>query len=109
MIQSMTAFARTQGQGAWGSIVCELRSINHRYLELVIRLPEMLHGLEVSMRERIRNVIKRGKIECSLRYQAGDALGPEMNINHHLVEQLCQAGEVINQKLKNPAPVNAID
>lgn len=108
MIQSMTAFSRIQGQGDWGSVVCELRSINHRYLEMVLRLPETLHALEAPMRECIRHHIKRGKIECHLRFQASDTRG-DISINHALADQLCHASEIISQKLKSPAPINAMD
>ena len=109
MIQSMTAFARTQGQGKWGSAVCEVRSINHRYVEMVVRLPETLHELETVMRERIRNYVKRGKVECYLRYQPGDVSGAEITINKHLAERLCHANETIAQLLKNPAPIDTMD
>ena len=103
MIQSMTAFSRSQGQGEWGSAVCELRSINHRYLELVVRLPENLHELEGVMRECIRNYIKRGKVECHLRYQPGDAAGRDITINTFLAEQLCKANETIAKILNKNA------
>ncbi len=109
MIQSMTAFSRTQEQGDWGSAVCELRSINHRYLEMVLRLPEALHALEAPMRECIRHYIKRGKIECHLRFQANDASSLGMTINHSLVDQLCQASELISKKFKSVAPTNVMD
>lgn len=108
MIQSMTAFSRTQSQGEWGSAVCELRSINHRYLELVVRLPDNLHELEVVIRERIRNHIKRGKIEFNLRYQPGDVAGTEITINKHLAEKICHANEEIAKMLKAPAPINTM-
>lgn len=109
MIQSMTAFARTQGQGKWGSAVCEVRSINHRYVEIFVRLPDTLHALETMMRERIRNYVKRGKIECYLRYQPSDETGSEIIINPHLAEHLCNANEEIAKLLRNPAPVNPMD
>lgn len=109
MIQSMTAFARSQGQGKWGNAVCEVRSINHRYLELVVRLPDTLHALEAPMRECLRNYIKRGKVECYLRYQPGDVIGAEITINTHLAQQLCQGSEVIRKFLTNVAPVNPMD
>ncbi|MBV8802080.1 MAG: YicC family protein [Gammaproteobacteria bacterium] len=109
MIQSMTAFSRTQGQGTWGTAVCELRSINHRYLELAIRLPETLHALEAAMRECIRDYIKRGKIECHVRYQPGDIAGAEITINTHLAKQLCKANEAIAQLLQNPSPIQTMD
>lgn len=109
MIQSMTAFARAQSQGTWGSAVCELRSINHRYLELFVRLPDNLHSLEASVRECVREHIKRGKIECYFRYQPGEANGAEIIINHHQAEQLCKANEKIAQFLKQPAPVDTME
>ncbi len=109
MIQSMTAFARAQGQGKWGNAICEIRSINHRYLELAVRLPETLHELEVLMRERMRHYIRRGKIECHLRFQPGDTAGAEITINHHLAEELCKANAVIAKMLTHPAPINTMD
>lgn len=109
MIQSMTAFARTQAQGKWGTAVCELRSINHRYLELFVRLPETLNELEGGIREQIRNMIKRGKIECYLRYQPGDVEGTEITINTHLADRLCRATQTIAAILKNPAQINPME
>lgn len=109
MIQSMTAFARAQSQGKWGSAVCEVRSINHRYLEMSVRLPDTLHELEVLMRERVRHHIKRGKIECHLRYIPGDSGGADILINTNLAEQLCKATETVAQLLKHAAPVNTMD
>lgn len=109
MIQSMTAFARSQDQGKWGAATCEVRSINHRYLEISVRLPEALHELEVLMRERIRHHIKRGKIECHLRYQSSEKVGAEFVINTGLAQQLCAANEKIAALLSAPAPVNPMD
>lgn len=108
MIQSMTAFTRVQAQGKWGSAVCELRSVNHRYLELIVRLPETLHAFEAAMRERIRYYIKRGKVECYLRYQPGEVEGSEITINSHLAGRLCRANEEIAHLLKNPAPIDTM-
>ncbi len=69
MIRSMTAFARVQHQGEWGSAVCELRAVNHRYLDLSLRLPEQLSACETALREKIQQVLHRGKVECTFRYQ----------------------------------------
>ncbi len=109
MIQSMTAFARAQAQGAWGSAVCEIRSINHRYLEMSVRMPDTLYPLEAQMRERIRHYIRRGKIECNFRFQPGDVSGTEITINHHLAEELCKASEVITKMLNNASSANPMD
>ncbi len=95
MIQSMTAFARSQAQGSWGSAIWEIRSVNHRYLEMSIRLPDNLHVLEANVRELIRRYLKRGKIECQLRFQAGDVQGAAIKINTHLAQELCKANDAI--------------
>ena len=109
MIQSMTAFSRAQEQGSWGSGVCELRSINHRYLEISVRMPDQFHGMEAQIRERIRHYIKRGKIECYLRYQPGDVAGSAILVNAHLAQELCKATDVVGKMLTQAAPVNAMD
>ncbi|MDR3492924.1 MAG: YicC family protein [Gammaproteobacteria bacterium] len=109
MIQSMTAFARTQEQGEWGNIVCELRSINHRYLELNVRLPDALQKCEAIVREKARDKIKRGKVECLLRFHPNEIVNNEISVNSVLVKQLCDINEVVAQHLKNPAQINPID
>lgn len=108
-LYSMTGFARAQGQGSWGMLTCELRSINHRYLEMGLHLPEILRELESAVREQIRSHIKRGKVECYIRYQPGEVKNSKMNINIHLAKQLCQVNDEISKLLKNPAPVDTMD
>jgi uncharacterized protein (TIGR00255 family) len=110
MIHSMTAFARAESQGEWGSLVCEMRSINHRYLEMSLHLPDMLRVLEMPLRERVRHVIKRGKIECAIRYQPSMKVEEELvSINTTLAQALCQASEKIASFLKTSAPVSSTD
>lgn len=97
MILSMTAFARQQLDQEWGSLVWEIRSVNHRYLEASTRLPEQFRGLENPVRERVRGKLSRGKVECQLRYQAGEKFQSEMQLNTNLVQQLVQANVEIEQ------------
>lgn len=108
MIYSMTAFARTQYQSEWGSIVCELRSINHRFLEVGVHVPDFLRVLEMPIREKIRKIIKRGKIECLIRCQTtnNSAL---VNINEKLAQELCRASERVGSFLTNPGPILPAD
>ena len=108
-IQSMTAFARTQTQADWGNLVCEIRSINHRYLEISLHLPEGLRVLEMPIRELIRQYVKRGKIECGVRYQAAANNVNQFSINTAIAEELCQASEKIASFLKSPAPIHPVD
>lgn len=110
MIHSMTAFARGQQQGDWGSLVCEIRSINHRYLEMSVHLPEMLRPFDMSLRERIRQKIKRGKIEVSMRYQpASESTGLLFTVNKSLAQSICKAGEEIGYLIQNVAPISPTD
>lgn len=110
MIHSMTAFARSQRQGEWGSLVCEMRSINHRYLEISLHLPEMLRLLEMPIRENIRLFVTRGKVECAIRYQPSSSVsGSLFTINSLLAKELCQSSEKIATFLTQPAPVSPSD
>ncbi len=67
MIFSMTAYASAEATGPAGTLVCELRSVNHRYLEISPRLPEELRGFEALLRERIEAVLSRGKVDVTVR------------------------------------------
>ncbi|AIL32607.1 YicC/YloC family endoribonuclease [Basilea psittacipulmonis] len=69
MIHSMTAFANGTAQSNFGTLNIDLRSVNSRYLDLNIRLPEELNGLEAMIREKIASHLKRGKVEIKLNYQ----------------------------------------
>jgi uncharacterized protein (TIGR00255 family) len=73
MIASMTGFARREVSGTWGTLVCELRSVNHRFLEHGFRLPDELRSLESEFRQSFVRELKRGKVDCtfSLRASAG--------------------------------------
>ncbi len=109
MVLSMTAFARQAGEGEWGRAVWELRSVNHRYLELALRLPEELRALEPALRERIAQRIQRGKIECMLRFEPGTGAAPAPRIQHALLQQLVAACQEVERLTDHPAPLNALD
>ena len=70
MVRSMTAFARLEATGPWGRAVWELRSVNHRYVEVGLRLPEEFRHLESEVRARIAGKVSRGKVDCVLRFDA---------------------------------------
>ncbi len=110
MIYSMTAFAREQILADWGSIVCEIRSINHRYLEASVHLPESLRVIEMSIRERIRKHIQRGKIECAVRIKINPANEANtLMVNASLAKALCDAAEKVAALVKTPAGINPAD
>jgi len=81
MTASMTAYGRTEETNETGHITWEIRSVNHRYLEVNIRLPEELRMLEAKIREHIANKLKRGKVDCSLRFDADEISRDSLSIN----------------------------
>ncbi|NBX39871.1 MAG: hypothetical protein EBR15_00260, partial [Gammaproteobacteria bacterium] len=62
----MTGFARREAHGPFGEIACEMRSVNHRYLEAGFRLPEELRALESELRRSAAAALRRGKIDCTI-------------------------------------------
>ena len=93
MIHSMTAFAREEIDADWGAAAWELRSVNHRYLDVSLRLPEELRSLDAGVRERIAARVRRGKVDCSLRVQpaAGSGSGAGFALDLDLVQRLLDA------------------
>ncbi|ALR16745.1 MULTISPECIES: YicC/YloC family endoribonuclease [Vibrio] len=95
MIYSMTAYARKEVKGDWGSAVWEIRSVNQRYLETYFRMPEQFRALEPLLRERFRKRLARGKVECNLRFEANPAAKGELSINETLANQVIKAAEQV--------------
>jgi uncharacterized protein (TIGR00255 family) len=75
MIASMTGFARREAAVPAGSVVCELRSVNHRFLEAGLRLPDDLRVLESDFRARMQKELKRGKVDCTVSVRSSAATG----------------------------------
>jgi uncharacterized protein (TIGR00255 family) len=88
MIRSMTGFARRERQGAWGTLACEIRSVNHRYLELSLRLPEDLRGLEGEARQLVSAALRRGKVDVGLYLRGQPPATASLEINRAVVEQV---------------------
>lgn len=94
MVHSMTAFTRQQLDKDYGSLAWEIRSVNHRYLEVSVRLPESLRALENTVRDALRQHLSRGKVECQLRLQTEAANGGgEMEVDEGLAAQLLDAAQ----------------
>src|ERR1700686_3453402 len=66
MIASMTGFARRELAGPLGTLVCEIRSVNHRFLDATLRLPDSCRALETELRQLVSRELKRGKVDCTL-------------------------------------------
>jgi uncharacterized protein (TIGR00255 family) len=110
-IRSMTAFSRLSEQSSTGHLVWEIRAVNHRYLDLGIRLPDFLSPLEVSIREILRQQLQRGRVDCILKYQPGEGAGLKLAVNMSMVRELIQAAGEIQKLLgtvKAPNPLEIL-
>ena len=88
MIRSMTAFASCERAVPGGQLACEVRAVNHRFLELSVRAPEELRPAEAAVRERVSQRVTRGKVDVGFRLRAADAARAELVVNDALLGQL---------------------
>jgi uncharacterized protein (TIGR00255 family) len=105
----MTAFARAERRDEHGDFVWEIRSVNHRFLEVHVRLPEDFRAVEGAVRERVAARLGRGKVECALRYRpAPDALA-EVHVNRALAARIVAAARELADLLPATPDPTAID
>ena len=105
MTKSMTAFARSES----GHISWEIRSVNHRYLEVGLKVPDAFRSLEISLRNKLKARLNRGKIDCQLRIGHSQASEASLSIDEKLLEDLTGALATIIPKLETVAPVNPLE
>ncbi len=91
MMRSMTAFARVAGEKAGADLTWELRSVNHRYLEIFVRLPDELRVLEPRVRERVNARLGRGKLECVLRWCFAPQLAKGLELDQERLKAVMEA------------------
>lgn len=88
MIRSMTAYASAEAVTPAGALTCELRTVNHRYLEISPRLPEDLRSFEPALRERIATRLSRGKVDVIVR--RGESRGESLQIDSTMITRLSE-------------------
>ena len=96
-INSMTGFARAETASDAGTLCFELKSVNHRYLDVQLRLPESLRGAELPLRRRIGERLARGKVDCTLSVQRPDDEAPPIAIDAALLRRLRDAARQARQ------------
>lgn len=97
MTNSMTAFARKEKQAEWGQATWEVRSVNHRYLEIVLSLPDTFGYLEPLIRKQMQTCLQRGRIEVKLRYKSFSNKAIPIEIDEELTQSLIGAYKKIAQ------------
>ena len=109
MIRSMTGFARRECQGPWGTLVCELRTVNHRYLETSLRLPDELKALDNDVRQAVAASLRRGKVDANLYLKSAAGSLRSLELDPQLLNELLARVEQVRGQLKDPAPVSPVE
>ncbi len=105
----MTGFARLEDTCDFGNVSWELRSVNHRYLEITFRMPEEVRRIETQLRQYLQTKLARGKVDCVFRYQLADVQTAALELNQPLLESLLKQIDFVHQKLPQHTPAKAID
>ena len=108
MIRSMTGYARAEVQGPWGRLAWELRSVNHRYLDLALRLPDDLRAIEGEARQRLGARLSRGKVEGMLRLSREEAQAGPIALDAGQLRQLHEAIEAVKRSGIGVAPADPV-
>jgi uncharacterized protein (TIGR00255 family) len=97
MIRSMTAYASGERTTPWGTLACELRAVNHRFLEIGLRAPDELRALEPQLRERISARVSRGKVDVSLRLRPAEGAAT-LHVDEALLGQLASLAQATDAR-----------
>jgi uncharacterized protein (TIGR00255 family) len=108
MIRSMTGFARRERQFAWGSLSWELKTVNHRFMEVGCRLPEEFRAAETDFRQMIAGAVRRGKIDCSLHFRPTVA-GESLEVNAALLGALTLRAQQVAVQAGMAARIDVLD
>jgi uncharacterized protein (TIGR00255 family) len=110
MIRSMTGFARRERQGPWGTLNCEIRAVNHRYLELSLRMPEDLRAIENDARQALSATLRRGKVDVGVYLRGAPVQSGSLELNRPLLEQLARSTTEVSAIVGGSgAPVSPLD
>lgn len=109
MLCSMTGFARVEDTCEQGNLCWEVRSVNHRYLDINFRMPEEVRRLEARLRSHLQDQLARGKVDCVFRYRMAEVQAAALELNRPLLDSLVQQICRVNEKLSVSAPVTATD
>jgi len=108
MIRSMTGFARRERQFPWGLLAWELKTVNHRFLEIGCRLPEEFRGAESDFRHAIAGVVRRGKVDCSLFFRPA-AQGGALEVDADLLQGVMQRAHQVALQAGPAARIDVLD
>ena len=105
----MTGFARQSAETGIGTLTWELRAVNHRYLDVQFRLPEELRASEQEFKHQIAELVKRGKIECSLRLRRSFDADNDLRVDIELVRVIRKRVTELSTELRDTLPLNPFE
>ncbi|HSC23565.1 MAG TPA: YicC/YloC family endoribonuclease [Casimicrobiaceae bacterium] len=105
----MTGFATASAELPGISLAVELRSVNHRYLDVTLKLPDELRSLEPTLRERLASAQKRGKVECRVSLAKSASASGAIAINTERVAQLAGAAGAVARAVPGASPLGVAD
>ena len=109
MLKSMTGFARAERTTPAGLLAWEIRSVNHRYLEVGLRLPEELRASESEYRRAIGTAARRGKVDASFYVRPGPDSGRELALDSDLLDALIERAGAVRRRLGAEGRIDAVD
>jgi uncharacterized protein (TIGR00255 family) len=109
MILSMTGYASQEYNTSGGVLLLELRSVNHRYLELQLKLDDNLRVFEATVREQIQAKLGRGKVDCRLSLVRSNAMEAAPVLNHSVLQKIAESAKTAAQYFPHTQPVNMLE
>jgi uncharacterized protein (TIGR00255 family) len=108
MLKSMTGFARFEHESDFGVLTWELRTVNHRYLEPHLKLPDLFRETEPKLRTLMRRYLSRGKLDCMLKWQPAVKQKDGLKLNEDVLANLGQAAKMVAGAFEDVAPIDVL-
>ncbi|MFI4866258.1 MAG: YicC/YloC family endoribonuclease [Steroidobacterales bacterium] len=105
----MTGFARREFAGPFGTLVCEIRSVNHRFLDATLRLPDSCRALEPELRQALARELRRGKVDCTVQQRSVAAAAARIEIDQEALDRLLARVNELAAAIPGRSQVDLID
>lgn len=109
MTHSMTGYARVVQESEQGQLTLELRAVNHRYLEISMRIPEELRQFEMALRERLQAKLGRGKLDCNVRFRSAKSSAEAVQVDENMARSILAACDQLHDWMQNSARITPLE
>jgi len=108
MTASMTGFARRESVGAHGTLICEIRSVNHRFLDASLRLPDSCRAIESELRQALARELRRGKVDCTVQHRPPEG-ATDLDVDDTALQKLLGRARQLASSMPAQARINVLD